>query len=181
MQVIKYLPEIFIPPHFLLFLLAIPPLSIGMTPPGPLQIYECVRVVDGDTVILKKGERFTTVRLSNIDAPESDQKSVDGINIGKLSTRRLIKLIEGKYVELNIEGIDIYKRKIGEIFLKGSSVNLMMVSSGHAISYPKKSRFIYRQAQFIAKRKRLGIWNSDGFLSPKKYRSNKKSAIRKGG
>jgi micrococcal nuclease len=179
MQVIKYLPENFIPPHFLFFLLAIPPLSIGMTPPGPLKIYECVRVIDGDTVILKRGDRLVTVRLSNIDAPESSQKSVDGIRIGELSTQKLRSFIEGKQVQLKIEGIDVYRRKIGEIYFNESFVNLKMVKSGFAISYPKKSTFIFRQAQFIAKRKRRGIWASQGFIAPRKFRSNKKSAKRK--
>jgi endonuclease YncB( thermonuclease family) len=170
MQVIKYLPEIFIPPHFLLFLLAIPPLSIGMTPPWPLQSYECVRVVDGDTVILKRGERLITVRLSNIDAPESKQRSVDGVAIGVASTKQLSKLIERKTIQLKIEGTDIYQRTIGEIFLWGKSMNLQMVKTGFATSYPSKSSFDFRQAQYIAKSRRLGIWKSDGFTSPKYYR-----------
>jgi endonuclease YncB( thermonuclease family) len=174
MQVIKYLPEIFIPPHFLFFLLAIPPLSIGMTPPGPLQSYECVRVVDGDTVILKRGDRLITVRLSNIDAPESKQKSVDGIPIGMSSTKQLAKLIEGKTIQLSIEGVDLYRRTIAEIFLRGMSVNLYMVRTGYATSYPTKSLFVYRQAQYIAKSRRLGIWKSDGFTSPKNFRKFKR-------
>ncbi len=170
MQVFKTLSENFITPQLLLFLLVIPPLSIGMAPPRPLLDYECVRVIDGDTVVLKRRGHFSTVRLSNIDAPESKQKSLDGVPIGEASTKNLIQLIEGRVVQLKIEGKDIYQRKIGEIFYRGESINLSMVKSGFATSYPSKSLFVFRQAESLAKRKRLGIWKSEGFLSPKSFR-----------
>lgn len=158
----------------LFLLLCIPPLSIGLLSYKPYKIYKCVRVLDGDTVILERNKREIKVRLSYIDAPESNQLSFDKKPIGVQSTNFLKKRLLNKYVSFSLKGIDQYGRRLGEIFLNKQSINLEMVSSGHAVPYHLNSIYIYRQAHYRAKIKRLGIWNSGGFIAPTSYRRKTK-------
>lgn len=59
-----------------------------------------VRIVDGDTIVLKVAEVRHRVRLAGIDAPEKNQPW------GEASTRELRRQIAGKHVvvELNRPG-----------------------------------------------------------------------------
>ncbi|MBT4790690.1 MAG: hypothetical protein HON90_03895 [Halobacteriovoraceae bacterium] len=126
----------------------------------------CTKVVDGDTVIVH-GER---IRLANIDAPESEQTSLDGIRIGKLSYKFLQKLVEGKELKIQYQGRGYYGRIIGTLSLGNVNINEKMVESGMAISLGHQ----YMTAQYEAKIKRRGIFSTLGFLSPKKHRKLKR-------
>jgi endonuclease YncB( thermonuclease family) len=158
----------------LLFILCIPPLSIGFLSFRPHQIYKCIRVIDGDTAVFERNSQQIRVRFSYIDAPESKQLSFDQKPIGYESKTYLKNRIENKLVSLKILNTDMYGRKIGEIFLSNKSINLEMVSSGYAIPYHLNTKYQFRQAQYIAMNQRLGIWKYDGFISPWSFRQNKR-------
>jgi micrococcal nuclease len=162
----------------LLFILCIPPLSIGLLSYRPYKIYRCLRVIDGDTAILERNSQKVRVRLGFIDAPESKQFSFDKKPIGEESKLYLQKRIESKLVGLRILSTDMYGRKVGEIFLNKRSINLEMVRAGYAVPYYLQTAFIFKQAQYIAKTQRLGIWKYDGFVSPWNYRKRVKKDLR---
>ena len=89
------------------------------------------RVVDGDTVhVFSKGE-VLKVRLVEIDTPEMDQPH------GKEAKEYLENLLKDGYINLDISGTDIYKRKLGRIYWKEKDINRLMVKSGHAWVYDK--------------------------------------------
>ena len=160
-------------PKLMLFILLIPPLSIGWLSYRPLKIYKCIRVLDGDTVELQGPSNKFRVRMSFIDAPESLQRSFDKVAIGLESTAYLKLRVEGKFVGFKLEGEDMYRRKLGVIYLGNKNINLEMVHSGFAVAYQRVSSFKYRQAQYIARSRRSGIWQYEGFLSPWIFRQLK--------
>ena len=87
------------------------------------------RVIDGDTVhVFSKGE-VLKVRLVEIDTPEMDQPH------GKEAKEYLENLLKDGYINLDLSGTDIYKRKLGRIYWKEKDINRLMVKSGHAWVY----------------------------------------------
>ena len=81
------------------------------------------RVIDGDTVhVFSKGE-VLKVRLVEIDTPEMDQPH------GKEAKEYLENLLKDGYINLDISGTDIYKRKLGRIYWKEKDINRLMVKS----------------------------------------------------
>ena len=127
-----------------------------------------VRVVDGDTVLVRRkgwwrslfGSPSIRVRLYGIDAPETNQR------FGRKSTRALRRMLAGGGFQMEAMGSDRYGRVLGLIH-RGSryqSVNLAMVSEGWAHAY---ERFGGRglgmeEAERTARQNGLGIWKRRG-------------------
>ena len=123
-----------------------------------------VRVVDGDTVLVRRkgwwrslfGSPSIRVRLYGIDAPETNQR------FGRKSSRALRRMLAGGGFQMEAMGSDRYGRVLGLIH-RGSryqSVNLAMVSEGWAHAYV---RFGGRglgmdEAERVARENGLGIW-----------------------
>ena len=132
------------------------------------------KVLDGDTLIIQNQK----IRLYGIDAPELAQKSFDSVAIGKMSKSYLEELVLGKVIEVTYSKRGYYRRIIGEVWLSGQSVNLLMLEQGMAIFSRYTKRKSYYLASYLAKLKRRGIFATSGFLNPVNYR-RKKAALRK--
>ena len=121
-------------------------------------------VVDGDTVKIN-GKK---IRFGGIDAPESyyrgkkqtcieDNKKVF---CGQISKDKLIEKIGTNSVNCKIEKKkDIYKRLVGECFIKEESLSVFMVRNGYAFDWPYYSERKFEKDQEYAKMNKLGIWN----------------------
>ena len=129
----------------------------------------CTRVIDGDTIIVGTQK----IRLKGIDAPELAQKSLDHKPIGQWSYQYLLKLIEGKRVEIKYDKRGYYGRIIGEVFLEGKNVNLMILAAGMAIKSRYTNHAYYRNTELQARLNRQGIFATDSFYSPWYYRKKK--------
>ena len=113
-------------------------------------------IVDGDTVNCRNGER---VRLVLIDAPDH------GV-FGDLARNALAALlpIGGTFrIEVDERGRDDEGRLLGYVFLDdGRMVNEMMIRQGYAFLKPSSVNRRYagllREAEDIAREKRLGVW-----------------------
>lgn len=121
------------------------------------------KVIDGDTILVNGKNK---IRLAGIDSPELKQMSFDRTPIGKNAKDWLSHKIINKRVELRVLGKGFYGRLLGEIYLKGKFINKKIVSAGYALSYEKEFLFY----EFIARKKRKGMWNTFGFYSPKVFR-----------
>jgi endonuclease YncB( thermonuclease family) len=113
---------------------------------------------DGDTLrAVCDGERLQ-VRLYCIDAPELSQAPW-----GRESRDHLRRMTPGA-VTVRLHDTDRYGRRVGEILTAdGTSLNLAMVSAGHAAVYPhycRDPRFF--AAERDARSSSLGIWSSEG-------------------
>ena len=119
------------------------------------------RVVDGDTVhVFSKGE-VLKVRLVEIDTPEMDQPH------GQEAKEYLENLLKDGYINLDISGTDIYKRKLGRIYWKEKDINRLMVKSGHAWVYDQYvTDQTFYEDQNYARSRKLGLWESNDPIQP---------------
>ncbi len=130
-------------------------------------------VFDGDTVKLADGGR---VRLVGIDAPELGGRGRPTQPYGRKSQFYLNDLVVGQTIDIRRLGVDRYGRILGEIFLEGRNINLMMVEAGMAEVYrgrmePGLDADMYRRAEESARRDRRGIWSlGDRYISPRQWR-----------
>jgi len=121
-----------------------------------------VRVIDGDTVVLKDKRR---VRLLSINAPEVAHNKVL-IQAGGLAAKKALqRMVLKKRVLLHkdIEEFDKYGRTLAFLMMPtGSNVNLELVKQGSvSVSvYPPNLLFSQQllNAQQMAESKKLGLW-----------------------
>ena len=127
------------------------------------------RVVDGDTVhVFSKGE-VLKVRLVEIDTPEMDQPH------GQEAKEHLENLLKDGYINLDISGTDIYKRKLGRIYWKEKDINRLMVKSGHAWVYDQYvTDQTFYEDQNYARSRKLGLWESNDPIQPWEWRKRDK-------
>ena len=117
---------------------------------------EVKRVIDGDTIELRGGER---VRLLGINAPEKGQY------LYKEAKEYLKSLVEGKTVRLvrDKTNKDKYGRFLRYVFLGDMFINLEMIEKGYASVYiiPPDDKFspLFLEAEYSAKKSKKGIWH----------------------
>lgn len=136
-----------------------------------LPVCTIARIVDGDTVECRGGER---VRLLLIDTPERGQKPY-----GERATQALSALLpvgtEAR-IELDVQERDRYGRVLGYLYTPdGIMANEAMVRQGYAVVsvYPPNVRHVerIRAAAEAARRDRAGLWETPAFeCLPSDYR-----------
>lgn len=128
------------------------------------------RVVDGDTIELKTGEK---VRYIGVDTPETKHPSKPVQCFGREASQRNKELVEGKEVlmEKDISNTDRYGRLLRYIYLPNPDatdeaifVNEMLIEQGYGqvITYPPDVKYheILLQAQKQAQEENKGLWGS---------------------
>ena len=93
--------------------------------------YKVIRVIDGDTVELKNGERL---RYNDIDTPETVHPSKPVECYGPQASAKNKDLVEGKIilVELGNPTKDRYGRLLGYVYIEDLFVNAELVRGGYA-------------------------------------------------
>ena len=93
--------------------------------------YEVIRVIDGDTVELKNGERL---RYNDIDTPETVHPSKPVECYGPQASAKNKELVEGEIilVELGNPERDRYGRLLGYVYVDDLFVNAELVKGGYA-------------------------------------------------
>lgn len=131
-----------------------------------------IGVTDGDTVKVMSDGIVHTIRMSNIDAPETK-----GQPFGQQAKMQLSSKIFGKNVSVKVDGKDHYNRQLGTIMLENRNINLEMVQEGYAWCYRqycKDGRFM--AAETSARNSNLGLWSMPYAVAPWEFRSDKKSS-----
>jgi len=164
----------------LALLLAFPVLAIAGQ-------YKVIRVVDGDTIVIRYSGKFEKVRLLCVNTPESvhpDEKQ--NIPMGKVASRYTQKKLTDKDVDLEFE-IDRlrgnYGRLLAYVFVDGKNLNLDLVRQGLSPYYTKYGRSQkydaeFRTAEKQARKQKLNIWG-DPELTKKYLRLKSKWGQRK--
>lgn len=133
------------------------------------------RIVDGDTVQIGS----TKIRLSGIDAPETDQLCLDQRGerwaCGIEARNQLVKLSNGREWDCDPLGTDRYGRSLGKCFVEGEDVEQWMVRSGWALSFVRYSHD-YDQDELRAREARAGLW-SGAFIAPWDWRHRNKGTV----
>jgi micrococcal nuclease len=129
-----------------------------------------MRVVDGDTVVVRTGGREDTVRLIGVDTPESvDPRSPVECFGREASARTAALLPEGTPVRLvgDAEPRDRYERLLAYVYRDdGTFVNLALVEEGYAsvLTYPPNVAHEpeLRAAASRAREAGRGLWGACG-------------------
>lgn len=143
--------------------------------------YKVAHIVDGDTFDATDGHITFRVRVAGMDAPESHQK------FGKWATIKLKELIAGKAIVIQPvgKGLDRYNRILGQVFVEGKDLSLIMIAQGYAFyyrpqcqNYPQNRRLYqydpqaYVKAEAEAKAKQLVIWSEGSTMLPCQFRKD---------
>ena len=114
---------------FVLVLLVLPQITLAGQ-------YQVSRVIDGDTIEVKKGATKIIVRLVGVDAPETSRKKHEpGQPYSQQATQHLNSLVLNRNADVKTFGTDRNGRALAEVFVDGNNVNLEMVKAGLAEAY----------------------------------------------
>ena len=125
------------------------------------------RVLDGDTIQLKGGER---VRLACIDAPELSQP------LGIISRNILAEMLNKNNGLITMQPLrtDKWGRTVALLFVDDTNINVEMVNIGMAYGFPRFKIDCpvwdeIEQLEIRAKQQGLGVWQGN-FKRPWDYR-----------
>jgi len=131
-----------------------------------------VAVVDGDTLTLRAADNLPyRITLAGIDAPELPQ------DFGQKSKANLAALALDRQVTAHCRAGEQYLRATCVVSVGGKDIGLAQVQTGMAWWYRPyaseqtvQERADYEQAEFNAKARRLGLWNSRNPMPPWDWR-----------
>lgn len=143
------------------------PDAVLPTPTSNENTYLVEKVVDGDTLQVRMGDKKETVRLIGVDTPETvdPRKTVQCFGFEAADETR--RLVEGKMVvlenDLSQGDRDKYERLLRYVYLKdGVNVNLTLIANGfgHEYTYdgPYKYQTEFKAAEKTARERGLGLW-----------------------
>lgn len=134
----------------------------------PPEVAGTATVIDADTLEIGK----TRIRLTGVDAPESDQKCRNAkgqfIRCGAIAANALSAWINRNPVTCAIEDKDRYGRFIGKCSVRGADVQEWLVTNGHALAYRTYST-AYVEAELKARKAKTGVWSGE-FIMPWDWR-----------
>lgn len=136
--------------------------------PGALDngTYEVLRVVDGDTLLLRKDH--LRVRLQGVDTPETVKEDTPVEAWGPEATAYTERFIREARNQVHItvdgEGVDQYGRHLAFVWYDGRLLNEELIEAGLAraklaYDYSQEMKDRLRAAQNKARREKRGIWS----------------------
>jgi endonuclease YncB( thermonuclease family) len=137
---------------------------------GPL-VGRVVRVADGDTLTVARGDARHRIRLHEIDAPEQRQPW------SREARQALAAKVQGKYVRVEVETVDDYGRTVGKVWLGNRDINRELVREGHAWAYRhylKDESLLVDETQ--ARVARRGLWSLPDPTPPWQWRQQARAA-----
>lgn len=132
-----------------------------------------VDIIDGDTIKVMVNGKIETVRYLLIDTPESKSPKTCVQLYAKEAFLRNSELLKSGRLTLEFEQgniRDIYGRLLAYVYVDGESIQEMLLKEGYArVSYIMKPPYRYlekfRELENSAKREKINIWNSWGFVT----------------
>lgn len=122
------------------------------------------KVIDGDTIEVRRLGKIVRVRLWGIDTPEWQQGF--SLEAREFTRRRLA----GRQVELRVKTWDAYGRLVAVVMVDGNPLNEELLREGLAwvhIYYCKEPICRqWRQLEKEAKRDRRGLWRESHPIAP---------------
>lgn len=122
-------------------------------------------VYDGDTVKIQDNDRQYKLRITDIDAPERNQR------YGKRARRALMQLCNHADISVQRTGIDKYQRDLGYLTCNNTSVSEFMITQGHAWFNARYSNNLYLKAvEEDARHAQRGLWKQHNPTPPWTWR-----------
>ena len=113
----------------------------------------CVKVQEGDTVIVYVNKKMLKIRMAYIDCPESDQP------FGPESIQFTTNLLLKKKVRVEIESYAEGGVLIGRVIINDQDLSMILVEAGLAWYYKDHGAERYlAKAERKAKRNKIGLW-----------------------
>lgn len=143
--------------------------SRTIAPQTEKELATVIRVVDGDTIVARINDKQQTIRIANIDAPESvDPRRPVGC-MGEEASEYLKTLATNQNIQLSIDisqaSQDRYQRLIRFVFLEdGTDLGKKLIAEGYAYSSPYGSsphKYLeeYMKTEQTARAAERGLWN----------------------
>jgi len=128
--------------------------------------YKVIRVVDGDTIVIRYNGKYEKVGLLCVKTPKSlypDEKQ--SITMAEVAFRYTQKKLTGKYVDLEFESWlrGRYGVLLAYVFVDGKNINLELVRQGlsrYYIKYGQSKKYHneFKVAENLARKEKLNIW-----------------------
>ncbi len=142
-------------------------------------LYQVARVVDGDTLTLRLGDKEEKVRLIGINTPETVDPRRPVECFGKEASNHMKELADAKNVYIETDTTqgerDKYGRLLAYVYLEdGQMLNRKMIAEGYAYEYtylrPYKYQEDFKKSQNLARVTKVGLWadNACGLKNIKK-------------
>jgi len=127
------------------------------------------RVIDGDTVDVDIDLGFgmtykkQRVRMMGIDTPESRTRDLKEKFYGKASKANLVRILDGKDIQLVSHDKGKFGRILGELFIGDSkySINQQQIDEFHAVPYFGQSKADTEQGHMM---NRAALIEKDGLI-----------------
>lgn len=141
--------------------------NVESVPSEAAPTYPVIKVVDGDTIVVRIGTLNETLRLIGINTPETVDPRKPVECFGKEASNRAKELLTGKRVRLEADPTqgerDKYQRLLRYVFLEdGTFFNQKMIEDGFAYEYtynlPYKYQEEFKAAQAAAREAKRGLW-----------------------
>jgi micrococcal nuclease len=146
--------------HFLFFL-------FSFLPPATLT-GKAVKIIDGDTFDLLSNGTVYRIRLNGIDCPERKQPYY------QQAKNFLANACMQMQVTVTYSSKDRNGRLLGDVFVNGKHINLLLVQQGYAWHYKKYSTAIQlANAETAARAAKLGLWKERNAIAPWEWRKMK--------
>lgn len=152
----------------------------ALAPTGATEVARVVRVIDGDTVVVDRGQGDERLRYIGMDTPETVKPGTAVEWMGRESADANRALVEGATVvlEKDVSETDRYGRLLRHVWLDDDSagwrlVDLKLIRAGYArvSTYPPDVKYVdlYLTAQVDAREHHRGLWGAGPvtFLSPR--------------
>lgn len=143
----------------------------------PLDIWEVVRISDGDTIAVRQGNEERRVRLCGVDTPEKNQPG--GTEATEFTRNAIAQ--GGNQAAIDFIEIDKYGRWIGEVWVNpGKSqelLNSLLIVSGNAWPYKQywkncPNRAALESSEQSAEQYGVAPWRN-GAIAPWDWRKQK--------
>jgi endonuclease YncB( thermonuclease family) len=140
----------------------------AVAPARAEQVQAVPQIVDADTIYAGP----TKIRLSGIDAPETDQTCIDASGkdwkCGIEAREKLRAFAHERSWVCDLAGTDIYKRHLGSCSIDGEDVSRWLVRNGWALAFRRYS-VAYVADEDFAREHKHGLW-SGAFIAPWEWR-----------
>lgn len=135
----------------------------------PATLLPVVRIIDGDTIVVRENKTSTVVRLIGIDTPEKVHPTKETECFAEEASEYMRLLLEGRSVYLendpSQDQFDKYGRLLAYVYRgDGLFINREMITRGYAYEYtfivPYAFQSIFQVEEEEARQERRGMWAS---------------------
>lgn len=148
---------------------------LGLSPAIAGEVKGVPQIVDADTVY----EGPIKIRLSGIDAPETDQICLDPSgkpwDCGIEAREKLRAFAHEQSWTCELTDRDVYKRHLGSCTVAGVDVSRWLVRNGWALAFRRYSTAYIADEDF-AREQKHGLW-SGAFVAPWEWRHRSNNTV----